>query len=654
MPIDLKWVRSNPDQVREWQNQRRPFATTKGGDDCADVIDFNDDRSIDLVDDVLRKDELSRKKLQIIQEHKKKLKQLQLRLRPPRSAVKKNHGRNEKKLTDDMEWKGRQDKDEVSNESETLLVSPAMREDLIQEKKKIERKIRLAESDWKASLKDTYMTLCKLASPVTAMKSCGDFNDLDVIKTATLPLLLPDSGCPKSSLWMDLEQAWRQYTLRHFSSYIWVELPRGILIEGLSMDASQRPLDTHLPTITSDRALELWGSCASRSLSTPIEYCNESSSKPNDQAQKILPSWMLLLTDYLPNKSIWGEKELPRYTAIWGRNGNHSLQKKYDETNAAEKDSASDLPGFSSISGDFSLDLVALTAPSLVDAREIQSNLVEELLNYYSSLLRIGGDEQIRKKILKRVVVPPQKLHNHECSRIEIHIQLRSLSICSNTEGENSDFQRRAACNIQTLRLGWVSHWGDAATRTCDMSFAGAGVVQASGKKKYKSTNNTSTKEYVHLVEASVIDDSSSIWNKIFYVNSNHFGNNTEVSRCKADQMLVDIPTALLPYLIRPIPNPSQITLADLVLDVKKKRKEKEIVFGARTYTKDTSNGHNEQEATLISFESRLGKARTDGKNAEVRPKFPPFALPSFLSQEELEKRIRLEKLSCPYDFLFR
>lgn len=66
MPIDLKWARSNPDQVREWQNQRRAFPTTKGGDGCAD------DRSIDLVDDVLRKDDLSRKNLLNLQEHKKK------------------------------------------------------------------------------------------------------------------------------------------------------------------------------------------------------------------------------------------------------------------------------------------------------------------------------------------------------------------------------------------------------------------------------------------------------------------------------------------------------------------------------------------------------------------------------------------------------
>ena len=77
MPIDLKWVRSNPDQVREWQNQRRAYATTKGGDGCAGDIGLNGNMSIDLVDDVLQKDELSRKNLQKLQEHKRKLKQLQ-------------------------------------------------------------------------------------------------------------------------------------------------------------------------------------------------------------------------------------------------------------------------------------------------------------------------------------------------------------------------------------------------------------------------------------------------------------------------------------------------------------------------------------------------------------------------------------------------
>ena len=183
MPIDLKWVRSDPDQVREWQSLRKKY-------DDGSVQD-NDVERTDLVDAVLRKDELSRKNLQTLQEHKKALKQLQVRLRPKKNAEEENR-------EDD-------------------------RENLLKEKKSVEAKIRLAEADWKASLEDTYKTLCQLASPVTKPNDC----DLDASQVTVRSCSLP-FGHAKSSLGMDLQQAWRQYTHRHFAEYLWVELPRGI------------------------------------------------------------------------------------------------------------------------------------------------------------------------------------------------------------------------------------------------------------------------------------------------------------------------------------------------------------------------------------------------------------------------------------------
>lgn len=596
MPIDLKWVRSNPCQVRQWQNQRHKSATTRDYDGCIDDIDLKDDRSIDLVDTVLRKDELSRKKQHNLQEHKRNLKRLQLRLRPKStqpSGLKKFHGTGENEPTDTMEKKQQRDKKEDIHKAKALPQSQDRREDLIEEKKALEAKIRLAEAECKASLKDTYMTLCELSSPVTAMESYWDINDQDAIKIVTPPLLLPDPARPKSSLGMDLEQAWRQYTLLHFSSYLWVELSRGISVEELSSGAST-PASY---SITPDRALEIWGCCAHASSSNLMQSSNKPSLKANDENLKILPSWIGLLTESLPKKSIWGEKELPRYTAIWGR----SKKKEYKEKKAAEQDS------FSSISGPFSLELVALTAPSVVDAREIQNNLVEELFSYYSGLLKVTGDGQNEKKILTRVVIAPPELHNHEWSRIEIHIQLRSTlyspSNCNDVEGENSDAERSTARSVQTLRLGWVSHWGDAATRACDMSFAGAGVVQASGKKKFKSTNNASTKEYVHLVEASVIDDSFSMWNKILYINSNHCSFKTGSLKGNETQLQMGVPPVLVPYLIRPTRNLSRFTLADLVLD-KKKVKKKETVFGDYSAYGDTAICHNDQEERAIPLKS--------------------------------------------------
>jgi len=699
MPIDLKWVRSDPNQVREWQNLRRRsvFATPTGDDSCVDSISCNDDTSIDLVDAVLRKDELSRKNLQNLQDYKRSLKQLQLCLRPktmPQPDVKKNFDSSEKNLANATE------QHEDNDKPESLPPSSINRENLIKEKKAIETQIRLAESDWKASLKDTYNTLCKLASPVTVMKTKpnGDGNDSglitttvhdsDAIKVVAPALLLPDSGCPRSSLGMDLEQAWRQYTLRRFAAYLWVELPRGVSVVEMSSDVSQPPSPSHFPSINLDRAHELWGCCASTlspSTSRPSDACpicevSSSTASPSkaDHPVVMLPSWIRLLTESLPNKSIWGEKELPRYTAIWSRSENHRpLQqgsnnilwlgrpKECNEDKVGKQDSFGVLPSLPSITGPFSLELVAVAAPSVVDAREIQNNLVEELLNYYGGLLMVRGGEQSRKKLLKRVVVAAPDLHNHEWSRIEIHFQLHSSSCSSSNrnaeEERDGDTESRTNSDIHTLRLGWVSHWGDAATRACDMTFAGGGIVRAGGKKRYnKSSRNASTKEYVHLVEASVIDSSSSTWNKILYANSNAMVNSNrstddaDFSRRKEKQFLVNVPLVLEPYLIRPISNSSSIPLEDLFFDEKSKRKEKDTVFGVLGNTKDPYTGHNEQqEPVMPCSSSRMGIAGVDSSCIQDEPKFPPFGVPSSMSQGELQKRIRWEKLSCPYDFLF-
>jgi len=671
MPIDLKWVRSDPDQVRQWQKLRRRGASAKGDDKS---VGCDDVASIDLVDAVLRKDELSRKNLQNLQELKKSLKQLQVRLRPRtkrQPVVKKNDADSDEKKP--IQKEDRQDYQEGDPNSETLPSSSSNREDLLKEKKAMETKIKLAEADWKASLDDTYKMLCKLASPVTIMKSGGDGvdcnditstdHDLGATTVVAPPPLLPESGYSVSSLGMDLEQAWRQYTLRHFAAYLWVEVPGGVPVTGISSDASRPPWLSNLSSIDIDRAHELWGPICGVSSNT-------TSSNTNNQPVAMLPSWIHLLTEFLPNKSIWGEKELPSYSALWSRNekdttlqqgSDHVLRlgrpKECNEFQTREQDSSGSLTGSNSVNGPFSLELVALSAPSAVDAREIQNDLVDQLLNYYAGLLVVGGDETSRKKLLKRVVVPAANLHNHEWSRIEVHFQLTSDA----DDERNSDAETRTDSNINTLRLGWVSHWGDAATRACDMAFAGGGVVRAGGKKKSnKSARNTATKEYVHLVEASVVDNSSSTWNKILYANSNAIANSNnstddgQLLRRKEKQILVGVPPALVPYLIRPIPNSSTIPLEDLFLDEKSKRKKKETVFGPRDSTRNSSVDYNQKQdpdgSRNSSIVMKVGEASS---RTQAEPIFPPFGVTSSMSPEELHKRKRFEKLSCPYDFLF-
>ncbi len=514
MPIDLKWVRSDPDQVREWQTIR--------GDDKNEQKE-----TLDLVDDVLGKDELSRQHLRRLQEHKKMLKQVQLRLRPKKNAEQEQQPQDN-------------------------------RETLLQEKKSVEAKIKSAETSWKASLEELQKALCRLASPVTSMSD----DSFDLKACQVTPITVPIFSHAKSSQGMDLEQAWRQYTLKYFSDYNWVELPRGMPITS--------KLESDADFISLDRAEELWGSC----------------STANGHATIItLPSWIRLLTDFLPNKSIWGEKELPRYTALWSGT---------------------------------SLELVAVMAPSVVDARAIQTKLLQELMAYYESLLANS------RNVLKRIVVPAPELNHHERSRIEIHVTLSSSSLSTQA-------------SIQTLRLGWVSQWGDAATRACDMAFSGGGVFQAGAKKKYGNRN--ASKEFVHLVEASVMDELT--WKQLLYANDTQLNDGNE-------NQLMSVPPVLVPHLVHPIPNTSSIPLKDLFLDEKSKRKKKESIFVVLGNKMDRSKAKKEEPIT--SGNIKIGIETTSTRSG---PNFPKFVIPSSsASEEELQERIRLEKLSCPYGFL--
>ena len=642
MPIDLKWVRSDPDQVREWQNLRKRRAPKcDDGSVRGAINEFSDNDVVattDLIDDVLHKDELSRKNLQTLQEHKKSLKQFQVRLRPKKTTRNHNTSGSEAKGTNNDAIK-EQNLDNKKDNRESLLI----------EKKAMETKIRLAEVDWKASLEDTHKTLCKLASPVTTstrMKQNGNgddnvYNYLDAnqVHVMPIPFSLPFSGARRSSLGMDLEQAWRQYTLRHFAAYLWVEMPRGMpVVEEILSDNPSNLSD--FSSINLDRAHELWGCFLPCDNTSPNS--RSSSSNANHQSVAILPSWIRLLTEYLPNKSIWGEKELPRYTAILSsrseqRSDNDALwlggpkQYNHQAETTREQDSSGVLASGSS------LELAAVMAPSVVDAREIQNKFVQEVLTYYDGVLMPN-----QKNLLKCIVVPAPDLHNHERSRIEIHLLIDlPSSDCSTHQGGSK--------KLNTLRLGWVSHWGDAATRACDMAFAGGGVVQAGGKKKYGKSSRNASKEYIHLVEASVIDDFSLTWKKILYANSN-----IDAASTDGTDLAVNMPPVLAPYLVRPISDSLSVPMKDLFVDEKDKKKKKESFFGVLGDRNDYSLNQKAHREPLNSCNSSgVETAREGNSTTRNAPKFPPFRMASFMSKDEIQKRVRLEKLSCPYDFLF-
>lgn len=475
---------------------------------------------------------------------------------------------------------------------------------------------------------------------------------------------------------MDLEQAWKQYTLRHFATYPWVELAEGVPVtcrqqyqqamEGNSCDVSSFSID-------SDSAHALWGCCddyendvknncdiSSSSLSTTsCPICNVATSS-KDNPIVMLPTWIRLLSELLPKKSIFGDKELPRYTALWSSSNTvlstqmtKEQQQIFDNVcwlgrSANYKSKEEKSHSFPSSSDSFSLELVAITAPSLVDAREIQKKLVHELSTYYTSLLmdkehhydQFSG--RVKNKLLRRVVAA-SNLNCHEWSRVEIHVQIHSKSSSTHKNQNNS---------TETICLGWVSHWGDAASRACDMAFAGGGVARVGGKR----SNRGATKEYVHVIQASVVD--SSTWNKILFANRS-----IDLSRRK----MLHIPKVLLPHLICPLPGEKQsvdgkcerklgdvlICLEELVVDSNSSTKKKnQTVFGIQDHT-------YRQQSAIASTNRKVVNRKMVTRDTitlpslEETPKFPPFSFHPSISEEELQQRIRGEKLSCPFNFLF-
>ena len=220
MPIDLKWVRTDPDRVREWQNLRRRVfdAGSESGNGDADDAAV----ATDLVGDVLEKDELSRKHLRALQEHKRSLKEIQVGLRP-------NQKNTDDRGNTDAPTDPKSGRAEGGATKPEFLPPPANdRETLLRKKKAAERKIGLAEADWRASLREMREALSGLASPVAPAKpdpNGGGDSEGTTLRTALPPVCF---GGKKTVLGGDLERAWTEHTLRRFAAYPWVELPGGV------------------------------------------------------------------------------------------------------------------------------------------------------------------------------------------------------------------------------------------------------------------------------------------------------------------------------------------------------------------------------------------------------------------------------------------
>jgi hypothetical protein len=276
--------------------------------------------------------------------------------------------------------------------------------------------------------------------------------------------------------------------------------------------------------------------------------------------------------------------------------------------------------------------------------------MIERMVEYYESLL-VDLSNQTSRQPLSRIfkrLVPPTELEHHEMSRVELLVHTAATT--TNAIGRTS--------NPKTFRIGSVSYWGDAVSRACNMVFAGGGGgARARAKKGIKQSSNSIKREYVHIVQASVVDPST--WSTIIAANST-----LSDPDHKASTML-GIAPLLLPYLTHPIggkdnmvvtlPPPSEaawIPLQDLTIDPMATKSNPFQVFRP---LKKKNNNNNNRKSNLLSATGNIIDSESNSRFSNQRPKFPlmgPLSSSSSLQSKKCTSR-NLEELSCPFDFLF-
>jgi hypothetical protein len=564
MPIDLKWVRDNAEAVKEWQRLRG----------------LNADH---VVQQVLDADEASRVRLSELQEVQRKLADVKRHLKP-----------NQRSFDEDKSG------DHLTTESKS-------REKWLEEKLRLESEILMLDELWRESLQKAEKSSWKLASPLDIVK------DQPSTEQGNQSFLQCEDIVPKSAhsalseVGMDLQNAWKQHTMQYFADFPAVQICSGLQVERSknSQKCGEIP-----GCLDPERAHAIWG-CKEMDDGNFSGTCAICRVQKVDGAYAVLPAWIRLLTEFLPAKSIWGDKQLPVYAAVWNDADCSSVKdvlEKHSEPSCLRTESAG---------SSFSLDLVALTPSSFVDARQVQTDIVEKITRYYGNLLvPFAGGENDSSRIVTSYS-QPHELERHECSCVKIL-----------AKGIRRD---------ELLCLGKVSCWGDAASRACAMSFAGGGLRSVKGRIGPKSQIK---KEFVYVVQASVVD--SCTWEKLIFANS--------VS-CKDQnaEALLGIPPVLRPHLVHPIDTkrraapPFQredvfVLLDSLTIDLSAKKLKQPQIFRPLNKILDPT-----------AFD--VSTAET-GPPSEPSAKFPLIRKPEdSLSREQYPSE--LGAISCPFEFLF-
>ncbi len=140
--------------------------------------------------------------------------------------------------------------------------------------------------------------------------------------------------------------------------------------------------------------------------------------------------WLVWMSQTIPRKAIFGAKQVPRYTLL-----------KHKEQ----------------------LELLAMTAGTMWDSRQVQLELAHEVVAFFQS--QLATKTMATPLDIQMHATPALELELHEISRIVITANQRTFA--------------------------WVSNFGDAASRACDLRFKGGGLSES--------------KEFVHWVHATIV-----------------------------------------------------------------------------------------------------------------------------------------------------
>jgi hypothetical protein len=279
-----------------------------------------------------------------------------------------------------------------------------------------------------------------------------------------------------------------------------------------------------------------------------------------------VPLWIPFMATAIPKKSIFGAKQLPQYTLL------------------------QDI-------GELDLQIVAITAGTTWDARQVQQQLAHELMTLYEQFLVVDYDDDKNSSSNR----PTERIQLWACSPSQLALHEQSRIVLTLRGGGT------------TMILGWVSNYGDAAARACEWYFQGGG--------------RHDTKDYVHVIHASIV--SPHTIQQLLQSNIHHDQNRIRIPPIVQQQLCGGGSTSLQEDVL--VPEDS--------IPLEAVRSSKDILAVPRRAAQPRDNNNNNNNMMM-----RMSKPRSI-----VFPQWEPRTIhPSGLGKKWKDA----EALACPFGFL--